>query len=366
MQNDQTLGNWLTGMKLGHPLTISGPCSAESEEQVLNIAHQLAKPDSRVTIFRAGIWKPRTRPGSFEGVGEKALPWLQKVKKETGLLTAVEVANIKHVELALKHDIDILWIGARTSVNPFAVQEIADALKNTDKIVWVKNPINPDLELWIGAIERLYNAGIKNLGVIHRGFSSYNKTEYRNQPNWQIPIDFKGRFPSIPMICDPSHICGRRDCLESIAQTALDLQYDGLMIESHYNPDKALSDSQQQILPEVLHKMIERLVVKEKTFSQEPFLNKLNVLRNDIDVLDQKLLETLTERMQLVSQIGLIKKEQNVAVLQNTRFNEILENMTKKSKQLGLSDKFIANFFKEIHQESIRQQEKIINSELNK
>lgn len=362
MNNDKTLGNWLKEMNLGHPLTIAGPCSAETQEQVLNIAHQLSKDESRVTVFRAGVWKPRTRPGSFEGIGALALPWLQQVKKETGLLTAVEVANAHHVKLALEFDVDILWIGARTTVNPFAIQEIADALQGTNKIVWVKNPVNPDLELWIGAFERLYKAGITKLGAIHRGFSSYNKSQYRNQPNWQIPIDFKSRFPEIPLICDPSHICGRRDCLENVAQTALDLQYDGLMIETHHNPDAAWSDASQQITPTTLHEMIHRLTVREKTFQDATHLNQLTVLRNEIDQIDQKLIEVLTERMQIVNKIGQVKKEKNVAVLQNQRFNEIMEKMKQKAHQTGLSDEFISGIFREIHQESIRQQEKIVNS----
>jgi chorismate mutase len=362
MTNDKTLGNWLKEMNLGHPLTIAGPCSAETQEQVLNIAHQLSKNESRVTVFRAGVWKPRTRPGSFEGIGALALPWLQQVKKETGLLTAVEVANAHHVKLALEFDVDILWIGARTTVNPFAVQEIADVLQGTDKIILVKNPINPDLELWIGAFERLYKVGIRKLGAIHRGFSSYNKSQYRNQPNWQIPIDFKSRFPEIPMICDPSHICGRRDCLENVAQTALDLQYDGLIIESHHNPDAAWSDASQQITPTTLHEMIHRLTVREKTFQDAAHLNQLTVLRNEIDQIDQKLIEVLTERMQIVNKIGQVKKEKNVAVLQNQRFNEIMDKMFQKAHQTGLSDEFITGLFREIHQESIRQQEKIVNS----
>jgi chorismate mutase len=359
MQNDKSLGKWLSDMNLGHPLTIAGPCSAETQEQVMEIAHQLK--GSRVTVFRAGVWKPRTRPGGFEGIGALALPWLQQVKKETGLLIAVEVANAHHVKLALEFDVDILWIGARTTVNPFAVQEIADVLRGTDKIVLVKNPVNPDLELWIGGIERLYEAGIRKLGVIHRGFSSYNKSQYRNQPNWQIPIDFKSRFPDIPIICDPSHICGRRDTIEGVAQTALDLQYDGLMIETHHNPDAAWSDAKQQVTPTVLKEIIHRLTVREKVFQDAVHINQLQVLRGEIDQLDQKLIDILTERMQVATKIGQVKKEKNVAVLQNQRFNEIMEKMIQKAHQTGLSDEFIAGIYKEIHQESIRQQEKVVN-----
>jgi len=360
MENNKTLGKWLTDMNLGYPLTIAGPCSAETQEQVLDIAHQLK--GSRVTVYRAGVWKPRTRPGSFEGIGAIALPWLQQVKKETGLLTAIEVANAHHVKLALEFDVDILWIGARTTVNPFAVQEIADALQGTDKIVWVKNPVNPDLELWIGAFERLYKSGITKLGAVHRGFSSYTKSQYRNQPNWQIPIDFKNRFPDIPLICDPSHICGRRDTIENVAQTALDLQFDGLMIETHHNPDKAWSDASQQITPTVLKEIIHRLTVREKLFQDPAHITQLKVFRNEIDQLDQKLIDILAERMQVVSRIGIVKKEKNVAVLQSQRFNEIMEKMIEKAHQTGLSDEFITGIFKEIHQESIRQQETIVNS----
>ena len=238
---------WLNTMNLSHPLVIAGPCSAETEEQVLKIAHQLKNTDA--TVFRAGIWKPRTRPGNFEGNGAKALPWIAKVKEETGMLTTVEVANAQHAKLALEFDIDIIWIGARTTVNPFAIQEIADALRGTDKIVLVKNPINPDLDLWIGAIERFHKAGIKNLGAIHRGFSSFKKTKYRNNPQWQIPIDLKEKYPTLPLICDPSHICGEREGIFDVSQTALDLKFDGLMIETHFDPDNAWSDAKQQITP---------------------------------------------------------------------------------------------------------------------
>lgn len=359
MQNNTQLGKWLTDMNLGHPLTIAGPCSAETKEQVLHIAHQLK--DTKVTVFRAGVWKPRTRPGSFEGIGALALPWLQQVKKETGLLIAIEVANATHVKLALAHDIDILWLGARTTVNPFAVQEIADALKGTDKIVWVKNPVNPDLELWIGGVERLYKAGITKLGVIHRGFSTYKKTEYRNQPKWQIPIDFKTRFPHIPMINDPSHICGRRDCIESVSQTALDLQFDGLMIETHHTPDKAWSDAKQQITPNVLHDIITRLTVRAKTFKDEKAIDTLEILRKEINETDKQLIETLSERMEIVKKIAAVKKERNVSVLQTQRWQEVINKMTLIAEKANLDIKFVNRLFKEVHQESIRQQERIIN-----
>lgn len=359
MENNKQIGQWLTDMNLGYPLTISGPCSAETKEQVLTIAHELK--NSKATILRAGVWKPRTRPGSFEGVGVKALPWLQQAKKETGLLIAIEVANASHVRMALEHDIDILWIGARTTVNPFAVQEIADALKNTDKIVWVKNPINPDLELWVGGVERLYKAGIRKLGAVHRGFSSYNETEFRNEPQWQIPIDFKSRFPNIPMICDPSHICGRRDCIEKVAQTALDLQFDGLMIETHQAPDKAWSDAKQQLTPDSFKKIINRLKVRSKTFKDEKSLDILALLREEINETDKLLLKTLSKRMEIVKQIAQVKKEKNVAVLQTKRWNEVIGKMTKYANAAGLDVEFVNRLFKEVHQESIRHQENIVN-----
>src|SRR6478672_2064300 len=254
MENDKEIGQWLTDFNLSHPLVIAGPCSAETEDQVLKIAHELK--DSDVSIFRAGIWKPRTRPGGFEGVGEIGLKWLQKAKAETGLLIAIEVANATHVKLAIEHDIDVLWIGARTTVNPFAVQEIADALAGSDKIIFVKNPVNPDLALWIGGVERLYNAGIRNLGVIHRGFSTYEKTKYRNNPEWQIAIDFQNKFPDLPLIIDPSHITGNRDMIYKVTQEALDLNYDGMIIETHIDPDNAWSDAEQQVTPEQLKKII--------------------------------------------------------------------------------------------------------------
>ncbi len=359
MENNKQLGKWLSDMNLGYPLTIAGPCSAESKEQVLEIAHQLK--NTKVTVFRAGVWKPRTRPGSFEGIGAEALPWLQQVKKETGLLIAIEVANAFHVKLALEHDIDILWLGARTTVNPFAVQEIADALKNTDKIVLVKNPVNPDLELWIGGVERLYKAGITNLGVIHRGFSSYNKSDYRNPPQWQIPIDFKTRFPDIPIICDPSHICGRRDTIETVSQTALDLQFDGLMIEVHHNPDKAWSDAKQQITPKTHNEIITRLIVRAKKFKEPQYIDTLELLRKKINETDKSLIKILADRMEIVKDIAAVKKERNVAVLQPDRWKEVTNKMTIIAKKANLDVNFVSRLFKEVHQESIRQQEKIVN-----
>lgn len=349
---------WLKDMQLAHPLVIAGPCSAETEEQVLKIAHQLKKTDA--TVFRAGVWKPRTRPGNFEGIGALALPWLQRVKKETGLLIAVEVANATHVKLALEHDVDIFWIGARTTVNPFAVQEIAEALANTEKIVLVKNPINPDLELWLGAIERLQKVNIKNIGAIHRGFSTYRKTKYRNNPKWQIPIDFKNRMPEVPMICDPSHICGEREGLLDVSQTALDLKFDGLMIETHCDPDNAWSDAKQQIKPKRLAEITEILKVRKSKFEGEGAKEELQKLRKQIDLIDTKILSILAARMEVSEKIGLEKKKKNVAVLQQTRWNDIIGKSVEKGNELGLSTNFIEKFYKAIHQESIKHQEMVI------
>ena len=351
---------WLAGMQLPHPLVIAGPCSAESEEQVLKIAHQLKDTDA--TVFRAGIWKPRTRPGNFEGNGARALPWIAKVKEETGMLTTVEVANAQHAKLALEFDIDIIWIGARTTVNPFAIQEIADALQGTDKIVLVKNPINPDLDLWIGAIERFHTAGIKNLGAIHRGFSSYKKTKYRNTPQWQIPIDLKEKYPTLPLICDPSHICGEREGLFDVSQTALDLKFDGLMIETHFDPDNAWSDAKQQITPARLSQITDELKVRKDRVVEKDSLERLNELRGEINILDKKLVDLLTERMDVVENIGQVKKEKNVAILQRTRWHDIIKKVVDMGEENGLSKDFIERIFKSIHQESIQHQERIVNS----
>lgn len=360
MKNKKEMRKWLDGFNLNHPLVIGGPCSAETEDQVLKIAHELKTTD--VSIYRAGIWKPRTRPGMFEGVGAIGLKWLEKVKKETGLLIATEVANASHVKLALQHDIDVLWIGARSTVSPFIVQEIADALRDTNKIVLVKNPVNPDLSLWLGGIERLYSANIKNLGVIHRGFSTYEKTKYRNNPEWQLPIELQNRFPDLPLICDPSHIAGRRDILQDISQTALDLNFDGLMIETHINPDKAWSDAAQQITPKVLVKMMEDLKMRKVTNEEIDYKNSLNTLRTQIDVIDHGLLDTLGKRMKVAIEIGNLKKKKNVAVLQTKRWNEILGKMILDGEEKGLSEEFILRMFKAIHQESINHQKKVINS----
>ena len=360
MKNNKKMKDWLNNFNLSHPLVIAGPCSAETESQVMKIAHELNNSD--VTIFRAGIWKPRTRPGMFEGVGAIGLKWLQKVKSETNLLTATEVANANHVKLAIDHDVDVLWIGARSTVSPFIIQEIAEALDGTDKIVLVKNPVNPDLSLWLGGLERLYNSNIKNLGLIHRGFSTYEKTKYRNIPEWQIPIEVKNRFPDIPMICDPSHISGRRDLIFDLSQTALDLNFDGLMIESHINPDEAWSDAKQQITPKTLIKIMKDLKVRNELVEEEKYKNELYSLRTQIDIFDHSILDSLAKRMKISEEIGGLKKTKNVAVLQNKRWNEILDKMIDEGNSKGLTREFISRIYKAIHQESIIHQEKIINS----
>ncbi len=361
MKNNKSLGNWLQAMQLPHPLVIAGPCSAETEEQLLKTARALKETDT--TVLRAGIWKPRTRPGNFEGVGALGLKWLQTAKQETGLMTATEVANAHHVDLALKHDVDILWIGARTTVSPFIVQEIADALKGTQKTVLIKNPVNPDLALWLGAVERIYESGIKNLGVIHRGFSTYEKTRYRNNPEWQIPIDLQNSFPDLPLILDPSHIAGRRDIIFDLCQTALDLNYDGLMVETHFDPDNAWSDAEQQITPATLKQMTVDLRIRKQEGDAVEFKNKLQTLRTKIDVLDHQLIESLGKRMKIADQIGLLKKKNNVAILQTKRWNEILGKMTLEGEENQLSEEFILKLFKAIHQESINHQKKVINQQ---
>ena len=360
MKNNSKLRSWLDDLNLEHPLVIAGPCSAETESQVLQIANDLKNSD--VSIFRAGIWKPRTRPGNFEGVGSIGLKWLQKVKKETGLLITTEVANANHVKIALDHDIDVLWIGARSTVSPFIVQEIADVLQNTDKIVLLKNPVNPDLSLWYGGIERLYSANIKKLGVIHRGFSTYSKTKFRNNPEWQIPIELQNKFPDLPLICDPSHICGRRDIIEETSQKALDLNFDGLMIETHNDPDNAWSDASQQITPKTLIKLMKDLVIRKESVQERSFIKELENLRVKIDDADSQILDILGNRMKVSDEIGKIKKKQNVAILQSERWNNILKKMISDGKQKGLSEDFILKIFKAIHQESINHQEKILKN----
>lgn len=360
MELDSSTKNWLEALNLTHPLLIAGPCSAETEDQVLQIARELKNSDT--SIFRAGIWKPRTRPGGFEGVGAIGLKWLQKAKAETGLLMAVEVANAAHVKLAIEHDIDVLWIGARTTVNPFAVQEIADALKGTDKIVLIKNPVNPDLSLWIGGIERIYNAGITKLGAIHRGFSTYEKTKYRNIPEWQIAIELQAKFPNLPLICDPSHITGKREMVAEVSQQALDLNYDGLIIETHIDPENAWSDARQQVTPTDLNILIENLRVRNEDDDTADFVQKLAKFRVQIDTFDSKIIETLGERMKISEQIGALKKESNVAILQKERWLAIQKKMISEGFDKDLDEEFILKLFKAIHQESILRQSKIINS----
>nr|WP_299000459.1 bifunctional 3-deoxy-7-phosphoheptulonate synthase/chorismate mutase type II [uncultured Allomuricauda sp.] len=360
MENSKEMRKWLDEMALPHPLVIAGPCSAETEEQVLKIAHELK--DSDVNYYRAGIWKPRTRPGNFEGVGAIGLKWLQKVKEETGLKTATEVANRAHVDLALEHDIDMLWIGARSTVSPFIVQDIADALEGTDKVVLIKNPVNPDLSLWLGAVERLHSANIKKLGVIHRGFSSYEKTKYRNIPEWQLAIELQTRFPDLPLINDPSHITGKRDMVFDVSQTALDLNFDGLMIETHFDPDNAWSDAAQQVTPDTLKQMFIDLKMRKETDLEAEYNSKLSNLRAQIDVIDNQLIDTLGKRMKVSDEIGKLKRQKNVAVLQTNRWNAILGNMILEGEERGLSEEFVLRMFKAIHQESINHQEKIINA----
>ena len=358
MENKKELRTWLDDFQLPHPLVIAGPCSAETEDQVLNIAHQLK--DSDATVYRAGIWKPRTRPGMFEGVGAIGLKWLKRAKEETGMMTATEVANPTHVQLAIEHDVDVLWIGARSTVSPFIVQEIADALKGTDKIVLVKNPVNPDLALWLGAIERLHTADIKKLGVIHRGFSTYEKTKYRNIPEWQLPIELQNRFPDLPLICDPSHITGKRDMVFDVSQTALDLNYDGFMIETHFDPDNAWSDAAQQVTPKTLIQMMKDLKIRKTNAEAEEYHQKIGNLRAQIDVIDNQIIETLGKRMKVADDIGALKKKNNVAVLQSKRWNEVLGKMILEGEEKNLSEEFILRIFKAIHQESINHQERII------
>lgn len=337
------------------PLVIAGPCSAETEEQVMTTARQLA--DKGCRMFRAGVWKPRTKPGGFEGQGETALPWLQNVKKSTGMLVATEVATPEHVELALKYGIDILWIGARTSANPFAMQALADSLKGVDVPVLVKNPVNPDLELWIGALERINQAGVTRLAAIHRGFSSYDKKIYRNLPMWQIPIELRRRFPSLPIMCDPSHIGGSRELVAPLCQQAMDLGFDGLIVESHCSPDSAWSDAKQQVTPDVLDYILSLLVIRDEKVTTEG----IHVLRKQIDELDNQLIELLAKRMRVCREIGQYKKEHNMTVLQTLRYNEILDKRGAQGALCGMSADFIRSVFEEVHEESVRQQMEIIN-----
>jgi chorismate mutase len=343
----------------GEPFVIAGPCSAETEAQVMRTAHELSS--QRIDLYRAGIWKPRTRPNSFEGVGKEGLGWLRRVKEETGLRVTTEVAKTQHVYEALKYGIDVVWIGARTTVNPFSVQEVADALQGVDIPVLVKNPINPDLKLWIGAIERLYKAGITRIGAIHRGFSYHGNTKYRNVPRWQIAIDLKRHFPDLPIICDNSHICGRRDILQTVAQKAMDLNFEGLMTEVHPNPDEAWSDAQQQITPAQYKEMMDQIIFRQTTTDNMEFLENLEHLRHEIDELDDELLNLIGQRMKLAERIGEYKKRNNIAILQTTRWNEILERAVTKGHLRGLSEEFVVVMLKAIHQESINHQVRVMN-----
>lgn len=346
-------------INIEHPLIIAGPCSAESEEQVFQTALDLSKLN--IKIFRAGIWKPRTRPGHFEGVGSEGLKWLKRVKKELGLLVAIEVANTLHVEEALKNEIDILWIGARTTANPFAVQEIADAVKNIDMPILIKNPVNPDIDLWIGAIERIYKSGTKKIIAVHRGFSSYDKSQYRNLPHWEIPIELKRRAPDINIIVDPSHICGNKRLLFEVSQRAMDLNFNGLMIESHICPDKALSDASQQLTPKELDKMLKKIVIRKPEIDDNHFIHSLKDLRSQIDNIDNEILNILEKRMMVVEKIGKIKKEKNISILQTKRWDEILRKKLKESPKKGLNIEFITRIFEAIHEESINHQSRIMN-----
>lgn len=343
------------------PLIISGPCSAETEEQVIDTAQRLANT-GKIDMLRAGIWKPRTKPGMFEGIGAKGLPWLQRAKKLTGLPTTVEVATGKQVEDALTFDVDVLWIGARTTVNPFSVQEVADALRGVDVPVMIKNPINPDLELWQGAVERVSRAGIKEIGLIHRGFSSYGNTEFRNAPMWHLAIEMKRRMPGMRIINDPSHICGRRDILQATAQKAIDLDFDGLMIESHIDPDNAWSDAKQQITPERLAEMLDSMSWRKEDVSSASFHAALDKLREQINHIDDELMQLISQRMSIAEKIGEYKRNNNVTILQATRWNEILDKAMQKAGKVGLSEEFIARYMDAIHMESINRQNKIMNA----
>jgi 3-deoxy-D-arabino-heptulosonate 7-phosphate (DAHP) synthase len=347
----------LSGISEERPMIIAGPCSAETEEQILNTAKELSY--NGIKIFRAGIWKPRTKPGGFEGVGSIGLSWLEKVKKETGMRVATEVATRNHVIESVEHGVDILWIGARTSVNPFAVQEIADALCEThfEGPVLIKNPVNPDLELWIGAIERIYNAGIKKIGAIHRGFSSYDKKLYRNLPQWNIPIELKRRIPNLPIFVDPSHIGGKRELISSISQQAMDMNYEGLIIESHCDPDNAWSDKNQQITPDALNFILNLLVIRDTKHTTE----NLTELRQQIDRIDDDLLSILVKRMRVSQEIGQYKKEHNMPVLQTKRYDQILDQRIQEAESLGLETSFMKKILEAIHEESIRQQIEVLN-----
>ncbi len=343
-------------------LLISGPCSAETADQVLQTAQRLAAI-GKVDLLRAGIWKPRTKPGMFEGVGTQGLPWLLEAKKQTGLPTTVEVATPKHIEEALQHQVDVLWIGARTTVSPFSVQELADALKGIHVPILIKNPINADVELWCGAVERMQQAGLSTIALVHRGFSSYGHTAYRNAPMWHLPIEMKRRFPGLKMICDPSHICGNRTLLQSVAQKSINLDFDGLMIESHIQPDEAWSDALQQITPEALASLLDGLIWRHENTDEATFLKALQTLREQMNHVDDELLTLLGQRMKIAEEIGTCKRENNITILQASRWKEIRENALRNAKRLGLSEEFITQYVDAVHMESINHQSKVMNNE---
>ena len=344
----------LPGVDPRRPLVIAGPCSAETEEQVIETARMLAREG--LHIYRAGLWKPRTKPGGFEGVGEKGIPWMQRVKRETGMYTATEVATRQHVETALKGGIDLLWIGARTAANPFAMQEIADAMRGVDIPVLVKNPVSPDLELWIGAIERIHNAGIRRLGAIHRGFTSIDKSIYRNHPMWAIPIELHRRLPELPIFCDPSHIGGKRELIAPLSQQAMDIGFDGLIVEAHCSPDCAWSDKAQQVTPDALAYILRNLVIREQTVTTE----NLNELRAQIDKLDDQLLDLLVRRMRVSRDIGQYKKEHDMPILQAQRYEELLARRAAQAVELGMDREFMRTVMQAIHEESVRQQMEVL------
>jgi chorismate mutase len=346
----------LPGIEPERPIVIAGPCSAETEEQVMTTAKQLSA--NGIKILRAGVWKPRTKPGGFEGNGWKALPWLQRVKEETGMLLATEVATPQHVEMALEAGIDILWVGARTTANPFAVQELADSLKGVDVPVLVKNPVNPDIELWIGAMERINGAGVKRIAAIHRGFSSYDRKIYRNLPMWQIPIELNRRIPKLPLFCDPSHIGGRRDLIAPLCQQAMDLGMEGLIIESHCDPDSAWSDAKQQVTPDILSYILNLLVIRDETVTTE----NITELRKQIDSIDNDLIELLAKRMRVAREIGQYKKEHKMTVLQSKRYSEIIDKRGAQGALCGISPDCMNTIFEAIHEESVRQQMEILNN----
>ncbi len=352
--------HWLP--QINNPLIIAGPCSLETEEQTMETARMLAK-DHRVFVYRGGVWKPRTRPGSFEGIGSIGLKWLQMVREETGLPVGTEIANAQHAEEALKAGLDVLWIGARSTASPFVVQEIADVVQGTDAVVMVKNPVNPDVQLWVGAFERLSRAGIKNLVAIHRGFTPFRETEYRNYPNWKTVIELRRLMPNLPIICDPSHIGGKREYLYDISQKAFDMGLEGLMIESHRDPSCALSDKEQQLTPADLAKLLDRLIIRNATTENKQFENQLELLRNRIDALDRELLETLSARMEIARQIGQYKKDNNVTALQIGRFSELMDKRIKLGESLSLNGHLVQQLFQHIHEDSVRLQTEIMDKE---